>query len=255
MKIVSKYHDYYDSIMRTGYDDNIVFVRRGWDDDPIPIKSNNSWRTGSVSYSKYESVIKNYVNPDYFDFSFMSTKPSIWKTARAIEKAYVKKTKRRKIRNITVNPYIVGFCGRFFIVYKVTYVSEVDEITYKNIVYDKNQFADNLKPAPLVGEYPDIFTGNINQLFLDLECPIFWLDCTMHRHKDKLLVRNPILEKVGFQKIIDPYTAYQELSMFFGSVFANDEDNMVNISDNDKARSKGFDKWSFKKLPTKRKVK
>jgi hypothetical protein len=59
---------------------------------------------------------------------------------------------------------------------------------------------------------------------------------------------NPFtLKGIGFAKAIDPYTAFQELSMWIGGVLGGNSPETVSITD-DKvlAESHGFDKESFR---------
>lgn len=57
---------------------------------------------------------------------------------------------------------------------------------------------------------------------------------------------NPLIKKYGFEKIIDPYTAFQEIYMFLAAK-AKPEKIVPEMSNLDKAFSKGFDKYSFRK--------
>ena len=61
-------------------------------------------------------------------------------------------------------------------------------------------------------------------------------------------VVNERLNKFSFARVVDPFTAFQELSMFIGNNLAhvNDPDDLV-MTDVQRAASKGFDKWSFRK--------
>lgn len=56
------------------------------------------------------------------------------------------------------------------------------------------------------------------------------------------------LKTWGFAKVVDPYTLFQELSMFIGGVLPRNPNPMVEITDTDvKVAKHGFDKWSFRK--------
>lgn len=59
------------------------------------------------------------------------------------------------------------------------------------------------------------------------------------------------LKQFEFQKIIDPFTAIHKLNTFLCNQ-ARPENPVVNISDKDLAKSKGYDKFSFRKDKTKR---
>jgi len=64
----------------------------------------------------------------------------------------------------------------------------------------------------------------------------------------------PQLKKYRFTQVMPPMQAFQEISMYLGKLNAV-EDNMVTIEDKYLAQGKGFDCYSFKKMPSKRKEK
>ena len=56
------------------------------------------------------------------------------------------------------------------------------------------------------------------------------------------------LKDLDFAKVVDPYTLFQELSMFVGGVLPRDSNPMVEITDDKvKIAKHGFDKWTFRK--------
>lgn len=56
------------------------------------------------------------------------------------------------------------------------------------------------------------------------------------------------LKSIDFVKALDPFTAFQELSMFVGGVMARPDRPIVEITDNKVVAAKhGFDEWSFRK--------
>jgi hypothetical protein len=64
----------------------------------------------------------------------------------------------------------------------------------------------------------------------------------------------PQLKQYKFIKAVPPMQAFQEISMFLGTLNIK-EDNTLQIDDKYLAQGKGFDCYSFKKMPSKRKVK
>ena len=64
----------------------------------------------------------------------------------------------------------------------------------------------------------------------------------------------PQLKQYKFAKAVPPMQAFQEISMYLGKINSL-EDNTVTIDDKYLAQGKGFDCYSFKKMPSKRKVK
>jgi hypothetical protein len=67
------------------------------------------------------------------------------------------------------------------------------------------------------------------------------------------LIINPRLADWSFQKIMDPHTIYQEISMFISGVLGVGSPATVEISNEDMAAKKGFDKKSFRTDPGTRK--
>lgn len=71
------------------------------------------------------------------------------------------------------------------------------------------------------------------------------------------IVINPVLKQVDFHKYLDPFATWQMIDQFRSGVLTKVDDNFnSSISDEDMAKAKGFThKYSFKKEPTKRKMK
>ena len=62
-----------------------------------------------------------------------------------------------------------------------------------------------------------------------------------------------IEEDIRFVTQLDPYTAMQELEMFIGNVLTNNTTPTMPVGTDDQIRdSKGFDKWSFRKMKEKK---
>ena len=57
---------------------------------------------------------------------------------------------------------------------------------------------------------------------------------------------NPMLKPFGFQSIVDPFTAFQELSMYVSGVLGSTGVDMIQVSDEDMKYKKGFHDMSFK---------
>ena len=80
--------------------------------------------------------------------------------------------------------------------------------------------------------------------------------CTTEVHqREPELAFDARLKPWQFYRVLDAYQAFQELDMFLSGVAVNDADAMARISDEDLARAKGFDCYSFKQLPKKGKRK
>lgn len=63
---------------------------------------------------------------------------------------------------------------------------------------------------------------------------------------------NPFLKLFDFHHVVDPFTVFQEISMFIGGRMPGAQSPMVTISDKSQIRKKGFDeKYGFRTRPTK----
>jgi hypothetical protein len=80
--------------------------------------------------------------------------------------------------------------------------------------------------------------------FFEHKVPVFVL--MIHDRERDHLYLNSSLRDVQFFKKLDPFTAFQEISMYISGVLGVGEPNIVTISDVQKARKHGFDKGSFR---------
>lgn len=71
-----------------------------------------------------------------------------------------------------------------------------------------------------------------------------------HGHRTVML--NPILKTLQFAKVLHAWQVYQELEMFFGSIAAPENSLAIEIPDKYRIASHGYDKYSFRKAPTKK---
>ena len=88
----------------------------------------------------------------------------------------------------------------------------------------------------------------IYKLFIDYKVPLLLVGgnhCSHYRNLDIIL--NPILKDYGIQKIIGPFTIYQEIKFFLSNDLVEEPMKDFQITDDLKRDSKGFDKWSFRR--------
>lgn len=249
MRIISKYKDYYDPIMRTGFDPSIVYMRSGYMDNPIVINGYGS--DCPVSRAVLNSINTDLIGDPYYWLGRTSKKvPSIARTRKDIRQTFKKIYPKYILEYI--DTYIIGFCGKFYITHKISFITKYARYpTYTQILASRNgqvtQFIKN-QDTLVIGETPDIVAGEPNTIFELLECPAFVIDLARQYSDGWGLLRNPVLKNYGLEKIIDPYTAFQELTMYIGNILVDDNTDMESISDESLMKSKGFDEWSFKKV-------
>jgi hypothetical protein len=190
-----------------------------------------------------------------------------------------------------VKTTIIGFCGKIYPVLRlIKKGSLLDEVMCHSID-DVDKFVkENFKQKQIDGYYSNKSAWKLktNQRigvshkemrkffdkFLDHGCPVFVAHHlpTWHQHStiayhgrrgeriegSEILKRTSfpereLLKTYDFYRIFDPYTAFQELSMYFGGVLGTANPYVPEVSDKDLRDAKGFDDWSFKKEPSKKK--
>lgn len=60
------------------------------------------------------------------------------------------------------------------------------------------------------------------------------------------LTIDPCLKELGFQKVVDPFTTFQEIYMYFTNILVSEREVPVEIEDKYRAQAHGFDDKSFK---------
>lgn len=150
-----------------------------------------------------------------------------------------------------MSTFIVKFCGNYYKGIRVKSHDRKDSFFYSedsikhfltnigisitlNYRWDKRDCIG--KYFNLI-DYPTIITNE----------PIVVFDTTYTPQISTNIIINPELRKYEFEKVKDPFTAYQEIFMFLSNK-ANPEPTMIEVSDKVKAIKAGHgDKYSFRK--------
>lgn len=229
MRVISKFNDYYDIGMSYGQDQSLIFHRQ---ENKI-IMPDNSWGKEPALFQKDCTNLRN-----------------IW------ELSY------RRI--------IVGFCGEAYLCYYLeltlphhpfkvsTYAFNEEAVRrFLELWLNEKTYLQFLEPTPKnswrtrlrldqVQKVFSLFNPNkFFNYFIDKKIPIF----VAQRHlsgRGVVVCENSNLSDVEFYKVIDPYTAYQEISMFIGGVLGVGEPDIIEVSDECKRDGKGFNDQSFK---------
>jgi hypothetical protein len=228
MRIISSFHDYYDCIQAQGQDRSLLYLRE-----------------------------RKEVNDEVYPFPMI---PPVWRP------------------KLHVKQWIVGFCGKIYPVlnaYKTLYGSGGDAEALCYSMEDIDTFVGNHYNQREVGGYRStkrygnrrwrdsrkrgVFVKFFSQcqeqqsafeeVFLP-GCPVFV--ASKNRHNQRCTItHNDSLKDLGFYRVLDTYTAFQEISMYLGGQ-AQPNNPIPNVSDKDMVIAKGFDKFSFRKDPGKK---
>lgn len=217
MRLISKFHDYYDTAIGYGIDPNVVFDRKTVKHKNLSRQRVQNGQTAELE--KLDTLLTGIPKP----FGFSSGK---------VEKY--------------VYPFSVYFCGKRYngMVTKDKYIrylhEENDHYTYNkkemlSICVKTNSFRQ--------GEFIEF----VNQKQVDTTDLHFSFDAPIMYADSNNVTINPVLQDIEFFKVIDPYTAFQELSMYISGVMGGQSPSLVQLTDKDLVAKHGFHDMSFRK--------
>lgn len=245
MKIYSKFKDYYDIALSQGTQEGIFFERKM---EHVDISS---------SPSRAFTPLENLGIKIYTELKMSAT--------------YVVK------RKINLVPLMVIFCGKVYPGMKVSHneslglnsVVQPDICFYdleslksyldKNEI-DFNQIVPERSWRSLI--VSDATKKKLTEFFKISGSSKYEYELLTHKVLSAVLTTykntegeyftiNLPLKEVDFFRKFNPWQAYQELSMYIGSVVAPESRPMIKTDDKYKIIGHGFDKMSFRKAPTK----
>ncbi|MCL2119505.1 MAG: hypothetical protein FWH27_13875 [Planctomycetaceae bacterium] len=212
MRIISDFHDYYDVGMQNGIDLQLPY-RRFRCEEKVDLYVPWDYRLSAWSYKNYAII--------YFGFA--------GKIYPAIEQIYNSNETVYGFNLDMIDPkffngYVEWYCER----------GKRREKERKELLV---RFKNHLKKA---------FAFQDKKEFLDL-FEQFKTAIFVYRLGSGTIVINERLNQYGFQKILPPLKAFQELEMYVGSYLTKPVIEEPPISDKIKAEIHGFDKYSFRK--------
>lgn len=241
MRIISKFSDYYDIGLAYGIDEKLRFERISKEvDEYISLST-----LKMVSYQdqkKYQvTLFLNYIGFCEAFYPFVHI---------VIYEVY-KKDKKSILKQMDENYYYdMGEIQRFI----ESYI-DLESVVYDSWCYKYDRF-EGIK-GTLQRHFKATKNSRIDEIFHKYSVAYFVMDqeynSVQSRWQDKVILY-PQLKQYKFAKIKDPMKAFQELSMYLGNLHLK-ENEMVTIHDNDLAYAKGFDCYSFRHKPSKKKRK
>jgi hypothetical protein len=228
MRIISKFHDYYDIGYHSGY--------------PIFVRHTSDYTIGKIPF--FDKELNDYV-------SSMNTGILSFPSAKH-----------------PVNMYVVGCCGKLYFIYTVsknylekpvayTDINKVLDVAYNgnkklidDVKYNSRMFRGihtlyvDSTSQDVQKQFNDRFCNrNLDDIFIKIGSPLFIIPVDRH---NKVFTVNPVLKDYGFQHIVDPYTMYQEIEMYLGNILVSDK-KVPEFNDVLKRDMHGMNEWSFKK--------
>jgi hypothetical protein len=240
MRIVSSFKDYYDCAIQHGQDDDIIYIR----ESKVVKEPAGSWERCGYDI-RTERVYTYTICFCGQTFRFLAWRENYYYTYESIKKAFYEK-------GFDVDATNKGLSYRYygFNVYKYYHP---DQDTRKVMPWvERKEKRLSAREARGLKNREDSRRINRNEkpktVYEMYNSPIILIG---ERGETTI---NPRLNKYQFQKVKDPFTTYQDLYIWFANQANPEKTIPQNLTDAEFATIKGFNKWSFRKEPTKRKV-
>jgi hypothetical protein len=258
MLIDSDFHDYYDTALSLGVDKTCPYLRKE------KIISIEIKQRHMVKKSEWAS----------------NEKPAMYHKIRESELPHMRG--KSAWNRPSINRMILGFAGKIYPFIKMPglpkHKHDVD--AKPDFIYDLDKAIEILNerhPKRMIahkkdkrtygevywlnGTHPDNLAdffkvenwGKFVPLFETHKVPIFIIRSRYSGNHE--LILNPTLKDFGFIRVKDPYTAFQEIHQFLSGVLGIGERMTAKVGNKDRIAQRGFNKFSFRKDPTKKKGK
>jgi hypothetical protein len=233
MLIISKKKDYYDGVVGTmGVDKTLVYNR-----ELTEVESKDFPSMFRLKDNRTENKIRN---------AFTRLGGNVFK---------------KEYRSIyeTYSHFIVGFCGKLYVGFQFYTPHKFGEVDNVLTTYDFDVVREIVQNegwhSNLTEDYNYIMNYNPIEIFREFNVPVFvYDDYDYNSRRNGKFYLNPILKEYEFYKIFDAFQAFQEIEMFLGGVLGKGEKEIVEVADKYKIEQFGFDKWSFRKEPSGKKI-
>jgi hypothetical protein len=246
MRIISPFHDYYDCIQSYGHDPYPLYLReqkevsvptlgRMTDHNELFDKISsvhslfeimprtNSCYSGAIILCEKAYPFYQYYKGDELRFHDPSTLKTFYDIPKLIDA--LSKDKHQSAKNDVKDFRQTKAPTR-------TRRKYAERYRYRRNLnpHSWNRFTSELKEVP----------AEIHRHF---NSPVFAISLD----RNVKMTINPCLKDYHFQQVMQPFEVFQEISMYLGNKLVSQMDPNPPISDELKAQSKGFDKYSFRK--------
>lgn len=220
-RIISDFHDYYDSVQNIAQDREKIYLRK--------------------IVEKEINLDLPFVYSTHYNAELDATGHIIGFCGKIFPALKIKEGKRAKI---SFEPTIC---------FSLSDVDKLVEGHYRNRQiedYYSEKYKRRNWSYPSHREFKKYFAewelnkSKLNSLFLEHNAPIFILH--QEKLRTQLLELNAQLKEWDFMKIFDPFQAFQELYMHFNNL-AQPNKPIPFIDDKTMSEIKGFDRFSFRK--------
>lgn len=240
MKIVSKFHDYYDTAAIYGIDKTCVYLRAGEiKKSDFNLDTGSRWRSWphEEKFVKVKADVEIRYRVDKYVIGFCGNLHPVV----VIQKETDGLTKVERF-----SFYSTEKVQAFFTKEKLKLESGRSYWSMRDFTVKSKQSLDNFFEVAQYKKLEEEFHKN--------NCPVFVYGRFEDNKKEKLrVVTNPSLRDYRFAQVKDPQGAFQDIFMYISGVLGISAPPMVKVKDKELAAKRGHDgKYSFRKPPGKR---
>lgn len=257
MKIISKFTDYYDTAQCTGFDDYVKYIR---------IKDQTNKQSSILEQTLKQTP--SSISSNTYPLQYVVT-PLLLLFCNA-GYTYYKITSRYYNERL----YPTSVHDKVYYCYSIKDIQDTLKVLglkQELIEYNRSRSSKELV-AGINRRVPFCRDAHVNMdwvfditdvtclrdLQINLNSPL--VSCSLgkeyipggvwdERRRFVQVTCSPVLKDIEFYRVVDCYTAFQEIEMFIGGVLGTCNDPAPRFSDKVMRDSKGFDKWSFKTMP------
>lgn len=233
MKILSNFKDYYDIGLQHGVDEDILYKRfeEKYEYSKLHLNFNKIFSISFTTYT-WKFYIIGFCGDIYFnvDIVVKDIKPVF---------GTIINTQKFELHTKTFSEIN-------------TFINEKCNFKFKqNHILESNWFRKHRTKTI------EELTIELKDIFHKYNIPVFLIsqekDDEITYNNYITLTLNPQLRNYNFQKAVDPYQAFQQISQYVGGVLNQPSNPLTSIEDKYRIQAHGFDKYSFRKLPSKKK--
>lgn len=245
MRIISRFHDFYDSgLAFEAGDDQVIFLR-----DEIKFNLGSGVKFSDLNPIVQKTLSNFYKNVDSkFDpWEWRFKQSTQWRRFELTNKEYY----------FYHNLINIIFCGKIYPLIRIKAQDKNDNISFINHFYNFNTYQKFLQKHEL--EFYNARGKAIAEKFFnkpisdDFGTFLIENKITIAVIKEDEISFNSKLNDYEFYKVFDAYTAYQELDTWLSGTLAYPQNIMIEVGNKEKIEKHGFDKkYGFRTRPGKK---
>jgi len=230
MRIISKFHDYYDSVQSYGTDDTLY------------VRKTETIENESI-YNYFKDILDKATTTMYRDLHFgvFIDEVTVILFCGKVYTLLVCRTPKKSRGHIQTFDHHVLYDTDSF----SKLINKKDKKAVKEFNNSRSWRANTRRKLDKFFSYSGSIYGDALELHFEYKTPIIKL--SKDPRNGISIEKDSELKRYKFFKVLDTYTCFQELSMFISGVMGGQCPPMIEISDKVRLEKHGFDKWSFRK--------